>query len=248
MHNATTYTPPRGMTRTLDPRPALRRAWKANRPLTLLGLAMIATFLVSLVGLALDPRVIIGAPAWLKPMKFAISISIFSFTLVWMLGLVQGWPRLARLISLVTTVALFGEIVIIVVQVPFLDIGHGTGKTTLQPLGGVRWGERCITRLDEPRQKILRPTIHIRWRRDRFEDRRQPVLDRHVIEDMPQLLNHAPRQGMLDVDDELHPPASAVAVTRAHVRIHRRHLAKKGNQRFERRIVWLVGNPWGFEY
>jgi hypothetical protein len=119
------------MTRTLDPRPALRRAWKANRPLTLLGLAMIATFLVSLAGLALDPRVITGAPAWLKPMKFAISISIFSFTLVWMLGLVQGWPRLVRLISLVTTVALFGEMVIVVAQVLRGVPSHFNASTAL---------------------------------------------------------------------------------------------------------------------
>ncbi|HEX5689653.1 MAG TPA: hypothetical protein VFX76_06615 [Roseiflexaceae bacterium] len=117
MHNATTYTQPRAVVRTLDPRPLLRNAWKANRPLTLLGLAMIATFVVSLAGLALDSRVITGAPAWLKPMKFAISISIYSFTLVWMLGLVQGWPRLKRVISLVITVAMFGEMVGIVIQV-----------------------------------------------------------------------------------------------------------------------------------
>jgi hypothetical protein len=32
---------------------------------------------VSLAGLLLDPRVITGAPAWLKPIKFAISISIY---------------------------------------------------------------------------------------------------------------------------------------------------------------------------
>jgi len=37
---------------------------------------MMFVLVVALIGLLLDPRVITGAPAWLKPMKFAISISI----------------------------------------------------------------------------------------------------------------------------------------------------------------------------
>jgi hypothetical protein len=101
----------------LDPRPALRRAWLANRPLTLLGLAMLLTLAVSLAGLALDPRVITGMPAWLKPMKFAISIAIYSFTFLWLLTFVQGRPRLVRLASLVTAIGFVVEMVAIVTQV-----------------------------------------------------------------------------------------------------------------------------------
>jgi Na+/phosphate symporter len=71
---------------TLDPGAALRRAWAANRSLTLLGVAMLLTLVVALAGLALDPRVITGAPAWLKPAKFAISVAIYSFTFVWLLS------------------------------------------------------------------------------------------------------------------------------------------------------------------
>ena len=46
-----------------------------------MGLAMIPVFLFTLVGLAVDPRAITGAPAWLKPAKFAISSAIYGLTL-----------------------------------------------------------------------------------------------------------------------------------------------------------------------
>jgi hypothetical protein len=74
---------------------------------------MLLVLAVSLAGLLLDPRVITGAPAWLKPMKFAISISIYCFTLLWMLTFVRGRRRLVGLISWVTVVALFVEMALI---------------------------------------------------------------------------------------------------------------------------------------
>ena len=101
----------------LDPRAALRRAWAANRSLTFLGLAMLLTLLVSLVGIAVDPRVITGAPAWLKPTKFAISISIYSFTLLWLLSFVQGHSRLVRLVGIATAISFVVEMVVVVLQV-----------------------------------------------------------------------------------------------------------------------------------
>ncbi len=70
----------------------LQRAWLTNRPLTLLGVAMILAFLAALAGILLDHRVITGAPAWLKPAKFAISVSLYCFTFVWLLGFVVSPP------------------------------------------------------------------------------------------------------------------------------------------------------------
>ncbi len=101
----------------LDPRPALGRAWATDRLLTLVALAMLVTLVGTLVGLMVDPRVITGAPAWLKPAKFAISISIYSFTFLWLLGFVQGHPRLVRLAAVVTAVGVIGEMAIIAAQV-----------------------------------------------------------------------------------------------------------------------------------
>src|SRR6266851_5804683 len=83
--------------RTEDPsKTLLQRAWRTNRPLTILGVAMILVFLATLAGILLDHRIITGAPAWLKPAKFAISVSVYCFTFVWLLGFVESSPRLAR--------------------------------------------------------------------------------------------------------------------------------------------------------
>ncbi|MDQ2786542.1 MAG: hypothetical protein M3Y58_16240 [Chloroflexota bacterium] len=88
-----------------------------NRPLALTILAMLLVFGAALVGLIVDPRVITGAPAWLKPAKFAISISIYAATFIWLLGFVQGHPRIVRLVAWITTVGFLIETVLIVGQV-----------------------------------------------------------------------------------------------------------------------------------
>ena len=91
----------------------IRRTWATNRPLTFVGLAMAAVLALALAGLVIDPRVITGAPAWLKPAKFAISIAIYSFTLVWLLTFVQGHRRAVALVSWVTAIAMIIEIALI---------------------------------------------------------------------------------------------------------------------------------------
>jgi len=94
-------------------REALRRVWVLNRPLAFVGILMSGVLAVALVGLVADPRVVTGAPAWLKPAKFAVSISIYCFTLLWLMTFVNGRPRLVRLVSWVTAAALVVEMVLI---------------------------------------------------------------------------------------------------------------------------------------
>ena len=101
----TTVTPPRGV---------LRRAWNIDKPLTLVGLAMVAVLVAAAVGLVVDPHVITGAPAWMKPAKFAISVAIYSFTFLWLLTFISGHRFLVRATALVTAVAFAIEMVIIV--------------------------------------------------------------------------------------------------------------------------------------
>jgi hypothetical protein len=44
-------------------------------------------------GIFLDERVITGAPAWVKPTKFAVSIAVYAGTLLWVLSLVRRDTR-----------------------------------------------------------------------------------------------------------------------------------------------------------
>jgi hypothetical protein len=97
-------------------RQLLHRTFAANRALTIMGGAMVVTFFAALVGIFVDHRVITGAPAWLKPAKFAISVSIYCFTFVWLLGFVENRPRLVRLVANVTVASFIVEMIVIITQ------------------------------------------------------------------------------------------------------------------------------------
>lgn len=114
----------------------LRRAWHANRALTFVGVVMLATLAAALVGIAVDPRVITGAPAWLKPAKFAISVSIYAFTLLWLLSFVSGHPRLVSVIANASALLLGVEMIIIVGQAARGTTSHFNVAT---PFDGMLW-------------------------------------------------------------------------------------------------------------
>jgi hypothetical protein len=93
-----------------------RRLWLASPPLVAVGLAMIGMSLISLVGIAVDPRVITGAPAWLKPFKFAVSTAVYSLTLAWMFGYLSNWLRVRRIVGWTTAVVFALEVAVIDAQ------------------------------------------------------------------------------------------------------------------------------------
>jgi len=70
----------------------------------------------SLVGLLVDPRIITGMPAWLKPFKFAISTAIYSLTLAWIFGWLSDWPRARRVVGWTTAIVFVLEVAIIDAQ------------------------------------------------------------------------------------------------------------------------------------
>ena len=94
----------------------LDRLWHGSPPLTAVGVLMLIVAGASVVGLLVDPRVITGAPAWLKPFKFAVSTAIYSLTLAWVFGWLSGWPRVRRAVGWVTAVVFVLEVAVIDVQ------------------------------------------------------------------------------------------------------------------------------------
>ena len=87
------------------------------RPLLLLVSMMAALTVVAAIGLVTDPRVLTGAPVWLKPLKFAVSLTLYGGTLAWMLSLLPRRSRLAERAVTVIVAAAVLEMVLIVVQV-----------------------------------------------------------------------------------------------------------------------------------
>ena len=99
----------------------LRRLWQTHAPLTLLGgmTALLTLFFV--VGIFADPRTITGAPAWLKPAKFGVSITLYTLTITWMLGFINVerlWKRrLVTVIGWILVGTFVAEMVPITLQV-----------------------------------------------------------------------------------------------------------------------------------
>jgi hypothetical protein len=94
----------------------LRTLWQASPPLTAVSLVMLAIFVPTLVGVVLDPRLVTGVPAWLKPAKFTISIALYCLTLAWMFTFFDGWTRMKRFVGWLSALVLVIEIAIIDLQ------------------------------------------------------------------------------------------------------------------------------------
>jgi hypothetical protein len=94
----------------------LRRLWTTNRPLTATGLLMLGALGAALAGLWLDPRVITGAPAWLKPAKFAVSAAIYTLSLAWVFTYLPEWCRTRRFVGWTTAIVFTLEVGIIDAQ------------------------------------------------------------------------------------------------------------------------------------
>lgn len=77
------------------------------------GLMVVCTA-VCLVGLVVDPRTILGAPAWAKPLKFSLSILLYAVTWAWLIAHLPRWRTLARQLGTVVAVALVVEQALIV--------------------------------------------------------------------------------------------------------------------------------------
>jgi hypothetical protein len=93
-----------------------KRGWQASKPLMFTGLLMLLDIVVCLGGLAFDSAIITGQPAWLKPLKFAISVALYSFTLAWILSYIDRSPGLMRAMAWITSAVFVIEIIIIDVQ------------------------------------------------------------------------------------------------------------------------------------
>jgi hypothetical protein len=105
--------------------------WRASAPLTAAAVILLGLLAASLAGLLLDPRVITGAPAWLKPAKFAISTAIYSLTLAWFFTYLPDWPRLRRFAGIATAAVFLLEVVLIDVQAWRGTTSHFNIGTTL---------------------------------------------------------------------------------------------------------------------
>lgn len=114
-------------------RPAdlLRELDRRNRILAVTGWLHLALAAVLLAVLPFDSRLVMGINPWIKPIKFAISITIYVWTIAWYLGYLHlpGWRKkaLARGIA----ISMIAEIICIAVQAARGTTSHYNIRTPL---------------------------------------------------------------------------------------------------------------------
>jgi hypothetical protein len=119
-------------------RTVLDTARRGHAGLYWTALAMTALAAAFVVLALVDPRELLGAPLWFKPLKFAISIAAYTAALAWMLGRLPG-PALQRT-GWAIVAGLWLEIVIIAGQAARGQLSHfnddgGTGSLLFAIMG-----------------------------------------------------------------------------------------------------------------
>jgi hypothetical protein len=115
-----------------SPAGTVRRALGWHPPLMVLSALMVVMAGGCAVGVVADPQMLVGAPIWLKPFKFAVSIAVYSVSWAWLLS--RMGPVNRRRAGLLATglVGLFVlEYVIIVGQVLRGQLSHFNETTPL---------------------------------------------------------------------------------------------------------------------
>jgi hypothetical protein len=115
-------------------------ARRGHRGLFAFAVAMAVLTPVLAVLAVVDDRVLLGAPLWFKPLKFAISLALYAATLSWMLGQLRE-RTLARTGWIVTAAAAI-EMAVIVGQAAVGNRSHYNMDT---PLSAALWGTMGVT-------------------------------------------------------------------------------------------------------
>lgn len=139
--------------------------WRTDAPLTATGIGMAVALALTLVGLGLDPRTITGAPAWLKPAKFAASLSIYSLTLAWIFTWLPGRSRMRRVVGRTTAAVFAVEFAIIGVQATRGTTSHFNTATLLDGMLFSVMGAGILL------QTLASSAVLVALWRQRFDDR-----------------------------------------------------------------------------
>jgi hypothetical protein len=140
------------------------RLWRTDPVLVGTGLFLAASTVPFGLGLLLDPRIITGAPAWLKPLKFAVSTAIYAFTLAWVFTFLPNWPRLRRIVGTGTAAAFVLEVAMISGQAYRGTTSHFNVATPLDAVIFAAMGSIIAA------QTVLAAALLIAVWRQRFAD------------------------------------------------------------------------------
>jgi hypothetical protein len=81
------------------PRKLWNQAWALSPVLTVSTLVMLVAAVFTSAGIVLDPRQVVGEPAWLKPTKFYMSLAIYDATILYLLSFLSERRRFVRAVA-----------------------------------------------------------------------------------------------------------------------------------------------------
>ncbi len=115
--------------RSTSLRQSFAAAWAFNPVLTVGLLANLLLIPATLLLMVIDPVQITGVNGWVKPFKFALSVSIYLGTLLWLLPLIQRRRRTVWLLGTAASTILLLEVAVIVLQVVRRTTSHFNNAT-----------------------------------------------------------------------------------------------------------------------
>lgn len=116
-----------------------------HRPLVILAAVMGGLVILNIAGLFLDPREVTNAPVWMKPLKFALSIGIYSLTLTWLVGRLPTGSRIARVANVAGTITVFGLAIELVIIDGFALFGDTSHFTVSTPFHAAMWSVMAVS-------------------------------------------------------------------------------------------------------
>jgi hypothetical protein len=120
---------------------AIRRAVAWHPALMTVAGVMVLCTAVS-VGLLVDPRTLLGAPLWAKPLKFSVSILLYAVTWSWLIDHLPRWRTLATRLGTVIALSLLVEQALILWAAAAGTTSHFNVST---PLHVVVWGVMALS-------------------------------------------------------------------------------------------------------
>jgi hypothetical protein len=126
---------------------------------------MLVAAVASAVGILIDARLITGAPAWLKPLKFAVSTAVYSLTVAWIFQWLTPWPRVRRIVGWTTALVFVLEVAIIDAQAWRGTMSHFNVSTPLDTALFAVMGTAILL------QTLVSVGVAVALWRQRFADR-----------------------------------------------------------------------------
>lgn len=146
-------------------RVGILQLWRIDTRLAFCAALMLPALAACALGLWLDPRLVLAAPVWFKPAKFALSIFIYCLTLSWLFSYIPQAVRTRRIVGWTTALVMLLELGIIALQAARGTTSHFNVSTPFDAVAFAVMGTAILV------QTVSSVAVAAALFRTRFADR-----------------------------------------------------------------------------